>query len=387
MAHNSTAVDLALLARAAEPIVRRAFGRAPGATTAVSLAHAQINPSTAGLFRLSGDGWSLVLKVVHSPAGGATPRGVAPAGWGESVDHWNYWRREPLLYRSGALSSLPGRLRAPMCHGVDDQDDGTIRIWLEDVCSDPAWTTWSPERFRLTARHLGQMNGGVIGRSAPSIDAAVAHGWLRSWMEDVWGSLMPLVEDPAAWRRPLIARHIPESFSRRMIGLWRDRERLLTALERLPTTTLHRDAHPNNLFTRRAADGEWETVAIDWTQASLGPLGAEVGQTAVMSHLLFREGGLDLPALDSALLEGYLTGLRDAGWSGDPSVVRLGHALATGLHWGFAAAFALRWAADPALAERVETLWDRPIEELVARRAAVTRHLLDRTDVALAEIG
>jgi len=75
------------------------------------------NPVSLGVYRVTGtaeDGgtmipWSLILKVAQSPAN------LGLTDWGEGADesHWNYWRREPLLFASGLLEDLPPGLTAP----------------------------------------------------------------------------------------------------------------------------------------------------------------------------------------------------------------------------------------------------------------------------------
>src|ERR1700689_3503271 len=64
--------------------------------------------ATAGIWRGSGDAWSVICKVVHHGRDGHR-------NWrsGEAQDHWYYWRREVLAYRSGLPDSFAGPLRGP----------------------------------------------------------------------------------------------------------------------------------------------------------------------------------------------------------------------------------------------------------------------------------
>ena len=63
------------------------------------------NPVSLGLYRFSGKGkdrgetvlWSLVLKVIQSPAN----VGASDMGEGRDQTHWNYWKREMHVYRCG----------------------------------------------------------------------------------------------------------------------------------------------------------------------------------------------------------------------------------------------------------------------------------------------
>ena len=80
--------------------------------------YSAVNTVTAGVYRVAGSArlagggpapWSLVLKVVRSPAGLADDELGA--------------EREVLAYRSGLLTALEG-VRAPRCYGIDEPGDG-----------------------------------------------------------------------------------------------------------------------------------------------------------------------------------------------------------------------------------------------------------------------
>src|SRR5687768_1352765 len=80
--------------------------------------------ATGGVYRVQGEGWSVVLKVCRAPwwAEGSIP--------------------EALTYGSGMLDDLPpGGISAPRCYGVREQADGSAWLWLEDVDGLPgeAW--------------------------------------------------------------------------------------------------------------------------------------------------------------------------------------------------------------------------------------------------------
>lgn len=63
-----------------------------------------------------------------------------------------------------------------------------------------------------------------------------------------------------------------------------------------------------------------------------GAIGEELVPLILSSSALF-EVDLDLiPELEDIAFDGYLTGLRDAGWQGDPRQVRLGYTAAS-LRW------------------------------------------------------
>ncbi len=106
-------------------IVRAALdapGATPGAWTATPLTHRIINEVTGGLWRVAGAAqigdsvraWSVILKII----GGVTSDPTSPFAPTAEPGHWNYWRREPLVYASGLLDTLPAGLRAPRFFGT-----------------------------------------------------------------------------------------------------------------------------------------------------------------------------------------------------------------------------------------------------------------------------
>lgn len=365
------------------PIVRRLLDAPDARVLDVQhelLEYPLINPIAGGIHRFRGGTtagpFSLILKIAIPPAGGMTPRGIAPPGWAEEPEHWNYWRREALLYRSGVLDRLRGPLIAPRCAGVEEREGPSAWLWLEEV-HDDGGAAWPRERYARVAEHVGQMAGRHVGLADLPREPWLAPGWLRSWVEDVWGSLRPPILDAAAWRRPLVRDAFPEPPTERLERLWAERGRWLDALDALPQTFSHRDVYPANLFSRGDA-----TVAIDWTQGGQGPIGEDVGQIVFPSLLFMYVDAAELPAFERAVFDGYLAGLRAAGWSGEERVVRFGYCASAALHWAFAGAYALRWAENEALGQTMAARFKRPLEAIVKQRAAITYYLLDLADEA-----
>jgi hypothetical protein len=365
------------------PIVQRILD-APGARVLEfghePLEYPLINPIAGGIHRFHGSStagpFSAILKIARPPAGGMTPRGVAPPGWAEEPSHWNYWRREALLYDAGVLDRLAGPLVAPRHGGMAEHDGPSVWLWLEEVREDGG-ADWSPLRFGRVAEHFGEMAGRHLGLAELPDVPWLAPGWLHSWVDDVWGSLRPPILDAAAWRRPLVRAAFPEPPTDRLERLWEERDRFLDALDALPQTFSHRDAYPANLFSRGG-----QTVAIDWTQAGPGPIGEDVGQIVFPSLLFMYVDADELPAFEQTVFDGYLAGLRAAGWAGDERVVRLGYCASAALHWAFAGAYALRWAENELLGQTMAARFKRPLEAIVRQRAAITYYLLDLADEA-----
>jgi hypothetical protein len=119
---------------------------------------------------------------------------------------------------------------------------------------------------------------------------------------------------------------LPDDASDRLSRLWEERDLYLETLDRLPQTLCHLDLFRRNLFARKTADGDDQTVVIDWAFAGRAAIGAEL-VPLVLASVAFNE--IDLAQtrpLEDIVFAGYLEGLRDAGWRGDPRLVRLGYA-------------------------------------------------------------
>jgi hypothetical protein len=124
-----------------------------------------------------------------------------------------------------------------------------------------------------------------------------------------------------------------------------------------------------------------EVVAIDWESTGLGPVGADLA-TLVSGSL--RKG--DYPAdkaseLDSAVMDAHLAGLRDAGWSDDPTFARLGYTLGLALRCWFVRD-TLQNLAESESRPLFGRARDVPSAEVLDSFAAITRFLLDRADEA-----
>lgn len=310
--------------------------------------------------------WSMVLKVLAP---------VPIAGLNDPA-HIDYWKREGLLYGSGLLDALPTGLRAPRCYGCDEMANGTVWLWLEHVQEDGEHP-WSPARWALAGRRLGQFNGAYLaGRPLP-LAPSLGGQRLRSWLD----ARRPLVTRiAAAPNNPDLRRWWPQPVVAAILRLWEERDAFCAALERLPQTFCHGDAICRNLLTRRGADGFDETVAIDWEYAGYYAAGEEVGQTLSVAAAFFDVEPADLPALDEALFASYLAGLREAGWRGDPRQVRFAYAAHAALRNAFNAVGAS--VPNAAGHAAIQQTYGRTWEELAERRAVLRPVLLEYANEA-----
>lgn len=105
--------------------------------------------------------------------------------------------------------------------------------------------------------------------------------------------------------------------------------------------------------------------------AGTAAVGVEIVRLVQMSLAFYAVEIDELSELDAMVYDGYLEGLRDAGWHGDPRIVRLGYAAETGIFvWGGGG---VRGTCAVLPDERrhawLEQLLGRSMEEQVARDA------------------
>ena len=317
------AAPLAAIDRATlTPLVRSALGSETVEVVdwEVEQLHGGIAVGTS-VHRVSGQGhdqgqtvpWSLVLKILRPESGSA------------GTSAWDYFKREVDAYQSGWLDDLPDGLAAPRCFGVLDHADGTCWIWLEEIVEEIG-SQWPLEHYGLVARHVGHFNGAyLVDRPLPSWP------WLSSnWLRHKVGQSAPAIEPLRnALTLPWGRRWLPEEDSDQFFRLWAERAFFLDALDRLPQTICHFDLFRRNLFACKTADGDDQTVAIDWAFVGRGPIGADLNPLVWMGIALAGVGWDQLRQMEEIVLENYLEGLREAGWQGDPQQVRLGYTAAS----------------------------------------------------------
>ena len=254
--------------------------------------------------------WSLVLKVV---------RRERTSG-----------RREAQANAAGLLRDLPGGLAAARCYGVEAHGD-TFRIWQEEVV-DEVGRPWPLDRYSLAARHLGQLNGAyLVGRPLPT-EPWVLREWIRSEVAEE--EALDVARPPRLPDHPLSRRAFPGRSVDDLLRFWTDRELFLAALDQLPKTFGHLDAAPSNVFARRDPSGETQTVAIDWSHAGIAEIGHDIAPLVFFSFLDDRMDVAQTEALDKHVFAGYVRGLQEAGWQGDPRIARLGYTASLALRYG-----------------------------------------------------
>lgn len=287
------------------------------------------NPVSVGLYRFEGIGqsesndripWSIILKVIQSPAN----EGKENLGEGDDQTHWNFWKREPLIYQSGLLETIPGGLIAPRCFGIVEIPGDVIWLWLEDLTSIHGGA-WLLDRYALAARHLGQMNGIYLSeRSLPSFP------WLSQHRIQQWIAAIPWQTIP--WEHAKVLECYPRLEMNSFQRMLAENARFLVKLEQLPQTFCHGDTYPTNLMARDLPNRQQQTVALDWALAGIAPVGADLAQLVFGAQNNLQK--VNRVEVDNALFESYLDGLRDSGSQFDSQLVRFGYTAYAALQIG-----------------------------------------------------
>lgn len=287
------------------------------------------NPVSAGLYRFAGSAqdrdqrvaWSVILKTIQSPANA----GWENMGEGDDQTHWNYWRRELLVYRSDLLTALPEGMAAPRCHGAVDLPGDVAWLWLEDIVDDYQ-DVWSLDRYALTARHLGRLNGSRLASGVLPGYPWLSMNRIRQWltMEPLWRSL--------PWDHPRARSRYPGPDANPFRSLLFDKDRFLARLDLLPRTVCHGDTYPTNFKSRRLPGADEQTVALDWALVGIETLGDDLGQFVYGAQMSLQDTTPE--DVDAALFESYLEGLLDSGYHPDRRLVRFAYTVSAALRVG-----------------------------------------------------
>lgn len=373
--HELQTVDHSVLT----PIVRRALGR-----DTLTIDHWRSQPLTesstsgAGVYRFSGTGndageavsWSVILKCITRETDKADLASLL------------YWKREFLVYQSGLLNSLTPGLAAPQCFHNNDTSD-TCWLWLEDIAVGDN-RPWSLSDFGVAATHFGRWNGSyLVERTLPSHPWLVK-GLLRQRAHRVANSGL-FADLPRFQQHPLVQRSLPSDIVAAMLDLWASREQFLTALDQLPQTLQHSDAGRKNLFLRWSDAGQAETVAIDWGWLGTAAIGEELAPLVAATPLWFMDvQPEELSELEHIAFAGYLEGLREAGWSEDARLARLGYTASVALRFAPLLGWFELAASDEDGKARLQSFYTHPLDEVADQIAAIRRFALGRAQEARA---
>lgn len=274
---------------------------------------------TAGVWRIADHTRSVVLKRMAPP-----DRRDSGHSWdahwtaqATQPHHWNYWRREALLYESDLLGVfVESGIGTPDVVAIERSDSG-IDLWLEDIRRTPA-SQWPLSQYADAAYCLGRTQAFFARDGLPKCDW-LSRGFLRAYSgEKPFPDI--LLEDGNAWTSPLIASHFSMPLRHGLVRFSQNKEAIYAIAERLPRTLCHLDFWTRNLFGAHCSG----TVVIDWSFTGDGAIGEDIGNLIPSAALDGFVAAESLPALEATVLPAYLAGLKAGGWTDDPRLVRLG---------------------------------------------------------------
>lgn len=295
---------------------------------------------------------------------------------------WLYWKREALAFNSGILCDLPEGLRAPQCFGVSYPDADTAIIYMEAISNGDA--DWTMEDYRQAAEALGRFNGPYLsGKPWPEPDWMIpsrVYSWTNGG-QSVLNNLAQLRDDS------VLSRWLAGDSFDRTCDLWARSDALFAALEALPKCLCHLDAFKRNMMLTNSGAGSTDVVAIDWAFTGPGVVGEELTPMIAVS-LQFLEVHIDdAYLLERTVFDGYLAGLKRAGWTGSESEIRLGFAASAALMLGLGAIeLFLPGFQDNDLTAAIESAVGTDCDTFIDRLAALQPYLLDLGEEALAAV-
>jgi Phosphotransferase enzyme family len=275
---------------------------------------------SSGVWRVrTSTGQPAVLKYTRSDrSSGATPWDAHWTARDQDPHRWTYWRREPLAYQHRLAGAYAGSgIVAPSClrAHIDDREALLLLEWADGEPGE----SWPAASYGLAAEALGRAQAPFpCGRPLPPVS------WLSRDFLREYSSEKPveweLLDDDDAWQHPVVRETFPAGLRDGVVFVHAHRERLYRISESLPRTLCHLDFWPKNLIRRPGG----QVALIDWSFAGLGAVGEDAGNLvpdAAFDHFI---AAGDLPRLEQVVFEGYLRGLRAAGWNDDPRLVQLG---------------------------------------------------------------
>jgi hypothetical protein len=359
------------------PIVCQALGTEAVPITPLSVVKIGRSAGTAtvGIYRVAGEAntstgtrpWSAVVKVLGAgEIGGQMDRVVA--------------ERELAVYRAGVFAVPQGGVRSPLCYVVQERNELHF-IWMEDLSGAPQ-APWIPEYFIQTAYHFGKFNAHWPEQDLPDWE------WLS---RDTLRQQYDAPEDHESFQRlselqkhPLVGRALPPDVLQGLLQLWEEHDELLMKVEATYKGICHGDCHPKNLFPMTDTGAGTFTIAFDWTSVGIENLGCDIGML-LGSPVKWLELSLDeAAALVDPIFDAYVTGLAEAGWSGNEEQVRLTYLTCLGMGEATSIASICTWAAESSENQAIlERLLMAPAEQVFERWQEALRFYLRYHNEAL----
>ena len=335
------------------------------------LRHFTVFPTTGGVYRLSGQAcmdkeasnWSMIVKIIRQDSS-------------TEIDHMWYWKREPLVYKSALLTTLPGSLRTARCYAVTEPSDREIWIWLEDLV-DQNNDHWPLSAYGEAAYALGQFNGMYADSENIPSYRWLTRNFLTSYSSQFM-SRVALVCDPLTWRHPQLREAFQTPVANRLLAIHVERDLLLRILEKLPQALCHSDFGRDNLFITDPVDGDGRVVATDWSCVGIGAVGQDLATLNLPNYR--DQEQIDPARIEDTILPQYIRGLRSYGWNGSDQLVQIGFHVTLAVRWTYALARNISWIVVENRQSQLEAGYGRSLHQSMIRWAAATYYVLDRFD-------
>lgn len=286
------------------------------AFTCDALENGTLNFTTKGIYHLYGFyetnneqlPWSIILKVIKPDSEEK-----------DDIQHHNYWRREALLFESKLLDDLPRYIKAPKPYLVEDQEDGTIWFWMEQVSGQFAN---SKKQFDFVAHRLGMFNAEYLTAKALPDEEWVCKSWLKSWTTSS-RMYAPNSESYINQLQDEEIKYIWDWFKK----LTEDINDKLASLNNLPRVLAHQDLGQKNIILK----SNDELVLIDWQFMSISGIGEDLGKMFGVNMSLGIIPVDQYEVYRDSLFYSYIKGMREKGWEGDERLARYGYCISTAL--------------------------------------------------------
>ncbi|MBT5319789.1 MAG: hypothetical protein HOL45_07775 [Chloroflexi bacterium] len=349
------------------PVIRGVLGddsASPALGWSVNPIGKSFGAGTLGIFHVSGDAtsadgsksWSVVAKVMD----------LDPNDSSNLNSAYNGPDAEIRAYESGLLSTIGSQIssdqtfRAARHFGTSSVDGlGTI-LWIEDLSAAPS-PPWDDKTCAEVGRHMGHFNAyWELNKPEPqSWFMSDGFGSRTGVSLNRWSSLGDYTSDP------LVKRGSPPDVLRDLSNLHGQILPVIEAINAGPRPLNHVDAQPRNLFPMPLDNGGFETVAIDWASLGYAPLGTDpaqiVGSSLTWCEVEPEHGVL----LHEKVLDGFVTGLSDMGWSGNIELVRLSYMTQAMIRSANMLFHAVRWIDNPEHKPLLSRAMGRPVEAIV----------------------
>ena len=362
-----------LTAAALTRLVRRATD-----TDKLNVSAWQTMPMTSGrsgasVYRVSGTGqdqgsgmppWSLILKFCTSTRRFSVHHDADDPSW----------QRECLLGESRLLEAdLPGLRPARFVESVRLSPTETA-LWFEDVGD--AWAQdWSIERYGLAAFHLGQFNARFAGKPPQ-------HAWLGldQWPRYVQAFCPDAVQSLRTHRdHPDVLSVYPRALQSRLYAIDKDCQALIDSARAGASMSLtHGDPGGRNLF-----DLEGRTVAIDYDEVGISPLGEDLARMVGSSLHWFFIGRMGhARELVDLVLTRYIDGLHAAGCQVDAASVACVYRTVLGTIYALSYTGIANCIVENRIAQRARDAYKTTVPELLEHMGAIAAFCADEADEA-----